>query len=92
MFNLLVGLITLYFDKKKYQEMGNCLRPNDRDRNSDEFEPIPTLQTSTKNTWFKLLKVETIPYFESSYLNHKYEHPSFLQIDKDIDRTYPNEA
>ena len=43
--------------------MGNCLRPNDRDRNSDEFEPIPTLQTSIKNTWFKLLKVETIPYF-----------------------------
>ena len=72
--------------------MGNCLRPDERDRNSDEFEPIPTLQTSVKHNWFRLLRVQNILYFESNYLNKKYEHPSFVQIDKDIDRTYPNQA
>ena len=70
--------------------MGNCFRPNDKDRDSSDFDPIPTLQTSTKQRWFKLLKTDKIQYFENNYLNKKSDHSSFEQIDKDINRTYPN--
>lgn len=63
----------------------------EKDKKSDDFETLATRDTITKSKWFKLLKVDKIKYDKSSCMRHKYDHQSFIQIDKDINRTYPNE-
>jgi hypothetical protein len=71
--------------------MGNCLGNTDRDKRSDDFGTLAPKDNTTKKQWLKLLKVEKVSFGESEYSRLKYDHQSFIQIDKDINRTYPNE-
>ena len=52
--------------------MGNCLGNNDKDKTSEEYEPRPTVKNSTKQQWFKLLKVDRVAYYSHNLISKKH--------------------